>query len=79
MSINKPNFRYEHVYPIVRLDHHFPVDPSYPNNSITVVKVMVSEELAKREVDRLNELNGNKGSTYFSCISRLIPKEGDES
>jgi len=77
MSINKPNSRYEHVYPIVRLDHDLPVDPSHPNNSITVVKVVLSEELAQREVDRLNVLNGNKRCTYFSCISRLIPQEDD--
>ena len=59
-----------HVYPIVRVDP--PIDPTYPTNTITVVKVLTSQEAAELEVSRLNKLKAGKRSSYFYCTSRLI-------
>jgi Pyruvate/2-oxoacid:ferredoxin oxidoreductase gamma subunit len=63
-----------HVYPIVRIDP--PIDPMYPTNTITVVKVLTSQEAAEQEVLRLNTLKAGDTSLYFYCTSRLV-ESGD--
>ena len=61
--------KFEHVYPIVRVDT--PFDQTYPTNTVAVVKVVTSQADAEVEVAR-HELNANKRCVYFYCTSRLI-------
>jgi hypothetical protein len=70
-SMDKPHSRHEHVYALVRFD--LPVNQTTPENSVAVVKVLCSRELAQQELVRLNERNGDKGCRYVSYTSRLIP------
>jgi len=63
--------KYEHVYPIVRIDTPFDLCGD-PANQITVVKVLISQIAAETEVLRLNQINAEKGCKYFYSISRLI-------
>jgi len=65
-----PHSKYQHVYPIVRIDT--PLQQSAPEDKITVVKVLTSQGAAEAEVSRLNQINVEKSCTYFYCTSRLI-------
>jgi hypothetical protein len=67
---DRPHSKFEHVYPIVRVD--LPFDEAYPTNTVAVVKVLATQEEAEAEVARLNKLGGDKACTYFFCTSRLI-------
>ena len=69
---NKPHLKYQHVYPVVRID--LPVNDDDPSSSVTVVKVFENEAAAKLEVVRLQDLNAKKGCYYLSAISRFIPE-----
>jgi hypothetical protein len=74
---DKPHSKYQHVYPIVRIDKPFgSVDPT---NQIMVVKVLTSQEAAEVEVSRLNKVNADKSCQYFYCTSRLIEEDADSS
>jgi hypothetical protein len=44
-----------------------------PENSISVVKVFYSKMLAQQDVDRLNNVNSEKGCRYVLQVTRLIP------
>ncbi len=61
-----------HVYPILRIDT--PFDEQYPTNTATVVKVLLSQDVAEAEAVRLNQVNAGKPCKYFYCTSRLIEK-----
>lgn len=58
------------MYPIVRIDT--PFDQNYPTNTVTVVKVLTSQQSAENEVSRLNQINADKSCVYFYCTSRLV-------
>lgn len=58
------------MYPIVRIDT--PFDQNYPTNTVTVVKVLTSQQSAENEVSRLNQINSDKSCVYFYCTSRLV-------
>ena len=60
----------EDAYAIVRVDLDSEAD--WPNR-ITVKEVVSSQELAQREVERLNELNSEKGCVYFATHTRVFP------
>lgn len=66
-----PHSEYLHVYAIVRFD--FPVDRDDPQNSVMVVKVLFSKELAEQETSRLKKLNVAKNCRYELQTTRLIP------
>jgi len=70
----KPNKKYGHLYAIIRHDagSHAPID-----QQVTVKKVVSDPLYAAREVERLNELNSEKGCYYFYQITRFeeIPVE----
>jgi hypothetical protein len=68
--MDQPHSKSKHVDAIVRIDP--PLDPAYPENSVAVVKVSMSELDADAEVSRLNQLNRDKGCVYISCMTRLI-------
>lgn len=67
---DSPHSKYQHVYPIVRIDTA--LDQGDPESKITVVKVLTSQVAAEAEVSRLNQINAGKSCTYFYCTSRLI-------
>jgi hypothetical protein len=56
------------VYAIVRLDDSM----INLGEGISVKEVVWSLKEAEAEVERLNELNGSKGSKYFFRTTRLI-------
>ena len=58
---DRPNSKYSHVYPIVRIDT--PIDHAAPTQKITD---------AEAEVSRLSEVNTDKSCLYSYCTSRLI-------
>jgi len=68
--MDQPHSKFKHVYAIVRIDT--PLDHAYPENSVAVVKVLMSKPDADAEVSRLNQLNRDKGCVYISCTTRLI-------
>ncbi|HBI46715.1 MAG TPA: hypothetical protein DDY78_28255 [Planctomycetales bacterium] len=66
----KPNKKYGHLYAIIRYESD--ADPMTPINlQVTVKKVVSDPHYAAREVERLNELNNEKGSLYFYQITRF--------
>jgi hypothetical protein len=72
------NSRYDHAFAVVRAN--FFDDPSLTPadlvglHRITVIRVVWSQRKAQEEVQRLNELNGDKGCVYFSCVTRIEPR-----
>ena len=70
----KPNKKYGHLYAIIRHDT-FCQAPI--NIQVTVKKVVSDPVYAAREVERLNELNSEKGCYYFYQITRFeeVPVE----
>jgi hypothetical protein len=61
----------QHVYAIVRFD--FPVNQDNPENSVMVVKVLLSRDVAEQEISRLNKLNAAKRCRYELQTTRLSP------
>jgi hypothetical protein len=63
-------WKYPQVYAIVRID-----DYGGPNielrHLIAVKKVVWTQDVAEREVKRLNRLNAPKGCLYFWQVTRL--------
>jgi hypothetical protein len=69
-TTDKPHSRYEHVYAIVRAD--LPLDQGVPENSISVVKVMCSRQMADQEAVRLNDVNKEKACRYFVNTTHFV-------
>ena len=67
---DKPDLEYDHVYAIVRIDAFYTVDVT-PQDAITVVKVLWSEESAEAETARLNQVNSGKRTSYHMKMTRL--------
>jgi hypothetical protein len=66
----KPNKKYGHLYAIIRYETE--ADPmTLIDLRVTVKKVVCDPHYAAREVERLNELNKEKGCYYFSQVTRL--------
>lgn len=66
----KPNKKFGHVYAIIRYesdaDEMTPIDLR-----VTVKKVVCDPDYAEKEVQRLNELNKERGSHYFYQVTRF--------
>ena len=60
----------EDAYAVVRID--LDSELAWPDR-VTVKEVVSSEELARREVQRLNQLNADKGCIYFATHTRVFP------
>ena len=60
------------AYAVVRVDLDSDDDWS---ERITVKEVVATSEIAEREVDRLNQLNADKGCLYFATHTRVFPAE----
>jgi hypothetical protein len=69
--LDKPHSKFKHVYAIVRFD--FPVNQDDPENSVMVVKGLLSKGVAEQQVSRLNKLNPAKQCRYELQTTRLIP------
>ena len=65
-----PNLKYDHVFAIIRVDMFCDLE-SDPEQSITVKKIVSTQQEAETEVARLNRLVGNKRSKYFWQVTRL--------
>jgi hypothetical protein len=66
----KPNRKYGHVYAIVRYETD--ADLSTPIDlRVTVKKIVTDPQYGEAEVERLNELNKDKGCHYFMQVTRL--------
>jgi hypothetical protein len=74
---DRPHSKYEHVYPIVRID--LPLDSPDPTNKVTVAKVLTSQAAAENEAARLNQINADKSCVYFYCTSRLIEQSANSA
>ena len=58
-------------YAIVRVDNFQDVDVAGIENVITIKRIMFDEIEAQKEMDRLNDLNGEKGCEYFVQYTRV--------
>ncbi|MGL6194890.1 MAG: hypothetical protein ACRC2T_08725 [Thermoguttaceae bacterium] len=73
-NINKPNKNFDHVYVVLRYDSHVGSDAK---QSITVLKVFISESDATAEAERLNILetkrqhDSNLKSEYYVELGRM--------
>ena len=62
----------DQVHAVVRVD--LPIDQEFLAASITVKEVLYGRQAAAAEVNRLNDLNAEKGCQYITCETRLFPK-----
>jgi hypothetical protein len=65
------NGKLSHLFAILRFDAYMVEEFGMKTDYIMVTKLVRSEEIACREVERLNQLNGAKGSIYFWRSARL--------
>jgi len=63
------------VFALVRID--LPINEYEPEGSVTVKKVFFQEHEALAEVNRLNDLNSDKGCRYFFQITRMVREDDD--
>jgi hypothetical protein len=70
-SINKPHSKFQHGYAVVRID--LPLHGDMPENSISVLKVFMSEGQADKEMSLLQNVNKGKGCKYFVRTTHMIP------
>lgn len=69
----KKHSKLVHVFAIIRVETSG--DHSWEHR-VTVTKIVKDEERANQEVERLNELNAEKGCLYFSQVTRMEPDDG---
>jgi hypothetical protein len=70
----KPNRRYRHGYAIVRVDDYLGAETP-TERRVNVKKVVFDPDEAEREVERLNNLQGDDGSRYFLQVTRVEPTD----
>lgn len=64
-----------HLFVVYRYDRAALEDESVPtSHAITIKEIFRSEEEAIREVDRLNELNRDKGCEYSFQSAKYYPQ-----
>ena len=72
---NLPNLSYDHAWAIIRVDKEMIAqdvsDLDSVSNSVTVNRVLWSENEARDETERLNLLNRDKGAFYFYQVTRI--------
>lgn len=74
------NTKLEQVFAILRFDADMAAEFGMKTDYISLKKVVRSEEQAIGEVERLNQLNGDKGAIYFwrsARLNREITTEAD--
>lgn len=70
MTELQPNFKFDHVYAIIRIDQFHHKNARF-EDTIYVVKVVRSKEIAEAETQRLNALNADKSSKCHFQVTRL--------
>ena len=65
------NTKLDHVFVVFRFDANMAAEFGMDAEHVAVKKVVRSEEIAIREVERLNRINGDKGAVYFWRSARL--------
>jgi hypothetical protein len=66
----KPSKRFDHAYAILRFDEFLGTDVPI-DHKVTVKQIVWDPELAQREVDRLNALQGGGGVFYIFRVTRV--------
>ena len=61
---------YQHVYAIIRVDEYLG-DLISLQSKITVKEIVWNRDKAEQEVERLNQINSDKGCSYFWQLTRL--------
>jgi hypothetical protein len=61
------------AYAVVRYDHYL-ADDAASEAKVAVKEILPTREEAEREVERLNELDAGRGSTYFWQYTRYYPQ-----
>jgi hypothetical protein len=64
------NHRFDHAYAVVRVDTFAGPEVAW-ENKVTIKEILWSDEDARREVERLNQINAGKGCCYFWQVTRL--------
>lgn len=62
-----------HVYAVIRLDNFLPPDSEF---RFTVKEIVLSKELAIKEVERLNLLVKDKDIQYIWQLTRMKSNDG---
>jgi hypothetical protein len=70
-----PHSKYRHVYAVLRVDQADALEISLEER-ISVTKVLWTEQDASLEVERLNNLNADKGCKYLWLVTRLVDEPG---
>lgn len=68
---------YKDFFAVIRVDFPLPLTTADPNdvrNRITIKEVLPTAEEAAHEVDRLNELNGDKQCLYVWNKAKVFPE-----
>jgi hypothetical protein len=66
------------AFAILRVDAKVRGDTPFQRR-VTVKKVVLSEEYAKAEVERLNSMNAAKGCQYVAQLTELDESDADRS
>jgi hypothetical protein len=61
------------VYAVVRYDHYLG-DDAASEAKVAVKEILPTRDEAEREVERLNNLEAGRGSTYFWQYTRYYPQ-----
>jgi hypothetical protein len=61
----------QHVFAVVRVDEFHTPDVPW-NIRVTVKEIVMSEQEARLEVQRLNDLKKDKRCIYFWQVTRLV-------
>jgi hypothetical protein len=59
------------AFAILRFDQYPGLDLE-PHKLVTVTEIVASAEIAEQEVERLNQLNADKGSVYRWQTTRFV-------
>jgi len=63
---------YRHVYAVIRIDEYLENLQSITIKELVTVKEIVwNQDKAEQEVERLNQINSDKGCRYFWQLTRL--------
>ena len=59
------------VFAVIRIDE-FMTGTAVADNGITIKEIVPTQQTAESEVERLNQLNKDKGCRYFWQATRMV-------
>lgn len=71
----QPNAKFRHLYVVARVDLYFP--GGRIEDLLALTKAFVTEVEARREMERLNEVNADKRCYYVYKVVRLVEGVSD--